>query len=112
MKDGTPGDDKWMLTIRDEEDFCSRSLSTWALKMTTKARTAWTNQGRLRVNFGVLEAAIGSCLLDDGGAPGVPRMNGGEWKSSRSSGSKSGIGNKVTDLEDGRRFWKRGFAFG
>ena len=95
VKDGTPGDDKWMLAFRDEEDLRR------ALKMTTKARAVGTN---LRVNFGVLEAAVGSCLLMAGGVPGVPRMNGGEWKSSQSSLTKSGRGNKVTDLVDGRRF--------
>ena len=79
VKDGTPGDDKWMLAFRDEEDLCSRIVSRRALKMTTKARAAGTNQS-LRVNFGVLEAAVGSCLLMAGDVLGVPRMNGGEWK--------------------------------
>ena len=104
VKDGTPEDDKWMLAFRDEEDLYSRIVSRRALKMTTKVRAAGTNQGSLRVNFGVLEAAVGSCLLMAGGVPGVPRMNGGGWKSSQSSGTKPGRGNKVTDLEDGRRF--------
>ena len=104
VKGGTPGDDKWMLAFRDEEDLYSRIVSRRALKMTTKARAPGTIQGSLRVNFGVLEAAVGSCLLMAGGVPGVPRMNGGEWKSSQSSGTKPGRGNKVTDLEDGRRF--------
>ena len=94
-----------MLAFRGEEDLYSRIVNRRALKMTTKARAAGTNQS-LRVNFGVLEAAVGSCLLMAGGVPGVPRMNGGGWKSSQSSGTKPGRGNKVTDLEDGRRFLK------
>ena len=104
------GDDKWMSAFRDEEDLYSRIVGRRALKMTTKARAAGTNQS-LRVNFGVLEAAVGSCLLMAGGVPGVPRMNGGGWKSSQSSGTKPGRGNKVTDLEDGRRFLKARVPF-
>ena len=118
VMDGTPEDDKLRFASEDDDDFDQRMVNRRILEDDPEAKSGWENQRRQRVNHGVLERAVGKSLVDGGRVPGAPRMVGASGKAQKSSWTKPGRGNKVTDLQDGRsveefpspeenKIWKR-----
>ena len=89
VDDGNSGDCKWRIAFEDEDDCNSRIVTRSVFEDDRKVIRS-LDRGRLRVNPGVLEAAVD---LLGGDLLGAPKMNEVTGKGSQSCWTRSAIGN-------------------